>query len=147
MHKDYNGEPLAVDGGDHAESFVSWTYVVAKGSLVLADVCGYSNGRTGTSGFGRANKRSEVEANARRIVACVNGCEGINPEAVPDLLEALKTIAKNAPTDADFAIGGKYDYEGPGNSGDDCDKGAAEAHLWAAKIARAAIAKATGNTI
>ena len=27
-------------------------------------------------------------ADARRIVACVNGCAGINPEAVPELLVA-----------------------------------------------------------
>ncbi len=32
------------------------------------------------------------EANARRIVACVNACKGINPEAVPDLLEALQVL-------------------------------------------------------
>ena len=32
----------------------------------------------------------EHEANARRIVACVNACEGINPEAVPDLLAACE---------------------------------------------------------
>lgn len=32
----------------------------------------------------------ETEANAHRIVACVNACEGINPEAVPAMLEALK---------------------------------------------------------
>ena len=31
---------------------------------------------------------NEAEANGRRIVACVNACEGLNPEAVPDLLEA-----------------------------------------------------------
>ena len=34
--------------------------------------------------------RLENEANARRIVACVNACEGINPEAVPDLLAACE---------------------------------------------------------
>ena len=28
------------------------------------------------------------KANAARIVACVNACEGINPEAVPGLLKA-----------------------------------------------------------
>ena len=32
------------------------------------------------------------EANASRIAACVNACEGINPEAVPELLEALKEL-------------------------------------------------------
>lgn len=35
----------------------------------------------------------EDEANAHRIVACVNGCEGIaNPSAVKDLLEAAEAI-------------------------------------------------------
>ena len=29
-------------------------------------------------------------ANAARIVACVNGCEGINPEAVKEMLEACE---------------------------------------------------------
>jgi len=31
-------------------------------------------------------------ANAARIVACVNGCAGINPEAVPELLATLKAV-------------------------------------------------------
>lgn len=36
--------------------------------------------------------QSNDEANAARIVACVNACEGIaDPGAVPDLLEALKS--------------------------------------------------------
>ena len=34
--------------------------------------------------------RDSDMANARRIVACVNACEGINPEAVPDLLTVLR---------------------------------------------------------
>ena len=32
------------------------------------------------------------EANARRIVACWNACEGINPEAVPELLKVAKAL-------------------------------------------------------
>jgi chromosome segregation ATPase len=32
----------------------------------------------------------ENEANAKRIVDCVNACEGVNPEALPDLLLALE---------------------------------------------------------
>lgn len=32
------------------------------------------------------------EPTARRIVACVNACEGINPEAVKDMLAALKKV-------------------------------------------------------
>lgn len=31
-------------------------------------------------------------ANMERIAACWNACEGINPEAVPMMLEALKNI-------------------------------------------------------
>ena len=34
----------------------------------------------------------EAEANANRIVACVNGCAGINPDAVKELLEAVKAM-------------------------------------------------------
>jgi len=36
-----------------------------------------------------------AHANAERIVACVNGCAGINPEAVPELLEAARLAALN----------------------------------------------------
>ena len=38
------------------------------------------------------------EEHARRIVACVNACEGINPEAVPELVDALRRIS-----DGEFA--------------------------------------------
>lgn len=34
-----------------------------------------------------------AEANAQRIVDCVNSCEGINPEAVPDMLQALEILS------------------------------------------------------
>lgn len=33
-----------------------------------------------------------AEANMERIVACVNACAGINPEAVPMLLAACKAV-------------------------------------------------------
>lgn len=33
------------------------------------------------------------EANAARIVACVNACEGINPEAVPELFDVVRKLA------------------------------------------------------
>ncbi len=33
---------------------------------------------------------TENAANAARIVACVNACEGINPAAVPDMLRAAR---------------------------------------------------------
>jgi hypothetical protein len=35
-------------------------------------------------------RRVKAEADGLRIVACVNACKGINPEAVPDLLAACK---------------------------------------------------------
>lgn len=41
---------------------------------------------------------AQNDANFSRIVACVNGCEGIEPSAVPELLaacEALVTYDKN----------------------------------------------------
>jgi len=36
------------------------------------------------------DKSLPYKANAQRIVACVNACKGIDPEAVPDLLDALE---------------------------------------------------------
>lgn len=35
-----------------------------------------------------------VKANTARIVSCVNACEGINPEAVPALLESLMAVMR-----------------------------------------------------
>ena len=49
-----------------------------------------SNGRIIARVYGQSTETEE--ANARRIVACVNACEGINPEAVPDLLEAAEWL-------------------------------------------------------
>ena len=45
---------------------------------------------------------AEHEANAARITACVNACEGIKPEAVPELLAACKW--------ARAAINGSYGH-------------------------------------
>lgn len=38
----------------------------------------------------------EANANMERIVACVNGCAGINPDAVKDLLAAAKHLINHA---------------------------------------------------
>ena len=35
--------------------------------------------------------------NGLRIVACVNGCEGVNPGAVPDLLAACRAVERAEP--------------------------------------------------
>lgn len=69
------------------------------------------------------------EANAARIVACVNACEGINPEAVKDLLEALEAIKKEAADLGDGAPDAPY---------------LAKEMLNIEGIAKAAIAKAKG---
>ena len=36
-----------------------------------------------------SSTNNQMDANAARIVACVNACEGINPEAVPEMLSVL----------------------------------------------------------
>lgn len=64
-------------------------------------------------------------ANADRIVACVNACAGVNPDAVPDMLAALHRA------DAALSL-----LMATGN-GDRHDRAALD-------VIRAAIAKATG---
>ena len=45
-----------------------------------------------------SNNDDVLKANAERIVACVNGCNGIeNPLAVSDMYEALKVALDEAP--------------------------------------------------
>ena len=48
------------------------------------------------------------EANAAHIVSCVNNCAGINPEAVPDMLETINAVIRilrhNCREDASPAI-------------------------------------------
>ena len=39
-----------------------------------------------------------AEANAERIVTCVNACAGINPESAPDLLAACEGLVKELTT-------------------------------------------------
>jgi len=49
---------------------------------------------------GKANtdNQFELEANAEHLIACWNACDGINPEAVPGLLGALKAFVRNRAT-------------------------------------------------
>lgn len=65
---------------------------------------------------------------AARIVACVNACAGINPEAVPDMLEALRAISAVPGTISESAVGAEC-YQ---------------ALLAALRLTHDAIAKATG---
>ena len=43
---------------------------------------------------GRSIKAEEAEANAARIVSCVNALAGLNPDAVADVVAALEHYAK-----------------------------------------------------
>ncbi len=46
--------------------------------------------------FGRGDRRhEEAAANMARIVACVNACAGINPEAVPELIRAVDAFLQS----------------------------------------------------
>ena len=40
--------------------------------------------------------RERAEADASRIVSCVNACDGINPEAVPELVKACEAFLASA---------------------------------------------------
>lgn len=51
-----------------------WDVCEANGGDMLADLQGCPN----------------AEANAHRIVSCVNACEGINPEGIPALLQSAR---------------------------------------------------------
>ena len=82
---------------------------------------------TGNFERGAPEGLAERNANAARIVACVNGCAGINPEAVKDLLAALK--------DAEFLLRKAGQVAGPMQ--DSFNRSAVDA--------RAAIAKAEGE--
>lgn len=56
---------------------------LGRGALLLLAQDHFSNLQT---------PEEEKAANAARAAACVNGCEGINPEAVPFLLDALAPV-------------------------------------------------------
>ena len=45
--------------------------------------------------------RVYAKHSAERIVSCVNNCAGINPEAIPDMVEVLKFVVTASPFDAD----------------------------------------------
>jgi hypothetical protein len=75
-----------------------------------------------------------TEADARLIVACVNACGGINPDAVPDMLAALRNI-QNA---VEGLAAGLFEPGGPRHVNlADLD--------GLASTARAALAKAEGG--
>lgn len=50
--------------------------------------------------------------NAERIISCVNNCKGINPEAVPLMLEACKWLIKEYQESGDMVMGSKLTNKG-----------------------------------
>lgn len=62
--------------------------------FILLCRCGCSShyGRDGNY----AIEKEEANANANRIVACVNACQGIDSEALPELLSICKALAADA---------------------------------------------------
>ena len=78
-------------GGDGNGGYASSHYTIQKGEKKIVKTI-------------NAVATEEDEANAARIVSCVNACEGINPDAAPDMLEALKLAVKLMPETTISAI-------------------------------------------
>ena len=54
--------------------------------------------------------RERAEADASRIVSCVNSCDGINPEAVPELLKAAENaIGMMQMAWKQYGVGGMFE--------------------------------------
>jgi hypothetical protein len=83
-----------------------------------------------------------VDANAQRIVACVNACEGINPEAVSDLLKALQCFTELAAPCMSREAEEGFRYHTAENA---YRVELSKIILSVKEAARAAIAKATGQ--
>lgn len=49
--------------------------------------------RHGLTSGGWVEQFEDVQLNVARMVACVNACAGINPDAVPDLLRLARMVA------------------------------------------------------
>ncbi len=126
-------EPYVI-GGDGADIFAGGTAPSYDDATHVADCQPVTPGLLGIT--------TEQEANAQRIVACVNAMAGIkNPEefvrqgkAAPELLEACKAAARGA-----------HHPECPiaqGTGQITINSNSCTCHV---RIARAAIAKATGE--
>jgi len=98
---------------------------IADTQIISTVGCPYSHIATVHYGNEGSDHPGYVEhgANATRIVACINACAGINPEALPDLLAACELLVYRVECQADG------DQIGPEDIAE----------------ARAAIAKATGS--
>jgi hypothetical protein len=79
------------------EPWIAEPYRVGPGG---STGCGIVSTPRPGHGFGvfrapRFARREQWEADSARATACVNACKGINPEAVPDLLRAVKIAEKS----------------------------------------------------
>ena len=72
---DHTPEPWRTEGGDRAEVLTKDGYMIAS--------CEW------------AQKEDDIpDANAERIVDCVNACAGLDPEAVPGLLAVCEVVVE-----------------------------------------------------
>ena len=74
-------------------------YGVWVGNVMIAD-CRPDNGKS----VYRPRDEDESVANADRLSACWNACDGLNPAAVPGLLAALQFIVNDAPAGEDAQL-------------------------------------------
>lgn len=76
LHKTYfNDQPFVVEKDN--ECWVAYSVTIAKGNMIIGDV---SMDTCNDLGFPRVRTKLETDANARRIIACVNACAGISTE-------------------------------------------------------------------
>ena len=68
--------------------------VSENGLDILAESQGAENGWYELATVSGELSTADDAANAERIAACVNACKGIDPEAVPAMLEALGGMLK-----------------------------------------------------
>jgi hypothetical protein len=88
LHKCYNGDPLVCESDGKSWTFGDWR--LAKGEKILGDIS-FTIGAP--MGWPRVESREECQANAERVVACVNACAGItNPSAIKRLLRAVADL-------------------------------------------------------
>ena len=91
LHDSYNKiAPLSVPN-KKSPDYIHYGLTIARGNTIIGDVSGVKLLKPAPIGYPRVESAEEVEANANRIIACVNGCAGIpNPAAIPEVVEALK---------------------------------------------------------
>ena len=67
-----------------------WRWVERRATALVL----IGNGDHAVAHMAPSRRQPAKRADADRIVACVNACDGINPEAVPDLLAACEAASR-----------------------------------------------------